>query len=158
MQMTKPTLEERIQLLEDRAAIKYIVDEFSNLADRKDVHAQTFLFTEDAIVETYFGENLLAKLNGRKEIEDSWTPFLATFTTVYHMNGQQTVEINGDAATSDHYCMVVLISEEGGKKVKNTNGVIYRDDYVRKNGKWLISKRVAHFTWRDFEDMGPAAY
>jgi hypothetical protein len=47
--------ERRIRALEDQAALKRLVDMFSNLADNKKVHEQTFLFTDDAIVQTYFG-------------------------------------------------------------------------------------------------------
>ena len=143
------TLEQRIQKLEDRAAIKYLVDHFSNLADNKDVTSQMSLFTEDATVDTYFGDTLFASMQGRDEISKVFTAFLANFETVYHINGQHTVDINGDKATSDHYCQVVLISDVNGKKMKNTNGIIYKDEYIRQDGKWLISKRLARFTWRD---------
>ena len=88
-------------------------------------------------------------LHGRKAIEDSWTPFLATFDTVYHMNGQFTADVAGDTATSVHYCTVELIGGPVGRKVRNSNGVIYNDSYVRVNGDWLIAKRIARFTWRD---------
>ena len=147
--MANQTLEERIQLLEDHAALKRIVDTFSNLADDRRVHEQTFLFTEDGVVETWFGETALPRLRGRKAIEDSWTPFLATFDTVYHVNGQFTAEIDGDTATATHYCTVELIGGPEGAKTRNSNGVIYSDSYLRVNGEWLIAKRVARFTWRD---------
>lgn len=147
--MTDRSLEDRIRLLEDHAALKRIVDTFSSLADDKRVHEQTFLFTEDGIVETWFGDTALPRLEGRRAIEDSWTPFLATFDTVYHMNGQFAAEIDGDAATAVHYCTVELIGGPEGQKTRNSNGVIYNDSYVRRNGEWLIAKRVARFTWRD---------
>ncbi|WP_041960385.1 nuclear transport factor 2 family protein [Sulfurospirillum arsenophilum] len=143
------TLEQRIQQLEDRAALKHLIDHFANLADDKDVANQMFLFTEDAAVDTYFGDTLFASMRGRDEIGKVFTAFLANFEIVYHMNGQQTVEVNGDKASSIHYCQVVLISTVDGKKIKNTNGIIYKDEYVRQDGKWLIAKRLARFTWRD---------
>ena len=154
--MTDLTLEERIRLLEDHAALKRIVDTFSNLADDKKVHEQTFLFTEDAMVQTYFGDTALPPLHGRKAIEESWTPFLATFDAIYHMNGQFTAEVNGDTATAVHYCTVELIGGPEGAKMRNSNGVIYNDTYVRVNGEWLISKRIARFTWRDNHPFVPA--
>src|SRR5688572_16698408 len=43
--------------------------------------------------------------------------------TVYHINGQQTVDLRGDAATGVSYCLVVLIGVENGKRIKNTSGV-----------------------------------
>ncbi len=145
--------ERRIRALEDQAALKRLVDMFSNLADNKKVHEQTFLFTDDAIVQTYFGETALPPLHGRTAIEESWTPFLATFDTVYHMNGQFTAEIDGDTATAVHYCTVELIGGAEGAKTRNSNGVIYNDTYARVNGEWLITKRIARFTWRDFHPL-----
>ena len=40
--------------------------------------------------------------------------FLAGFETVYHINGQQTVSIQGDKATGTAYCLVVLIGGQNG--------------------------------------------
>lgn len=154
--MTQPTLEQRLQLLEDHAALKRVVDAFSNLADEKKVREQTFLFTEDAFVQTYFGDVALPPLNGRQEIEESWTPFLASFDVVYHMNGQFSADINGDDATAVHYCTVELIGGPEGAKIRNSNGVIYNDTYRRVNGTWLIARRIARFTWRDRHPYGAA--
>lgn len=154
--MTTLTLEERIQHLEDLAQLKRLVDTFSNLADDRRVHEQTFLFTEDGIVETWFGETPLPILHGREQIEASWTPFLAGFEAIYHMNGQFVAEINGDEATAVHYCTVELISNQNGNRLRNSNGVIYNDTYVRTDGRWLIAKRVARFTWRDIHPFTPA--
>lgn len=146
-------LEQRIQRLEDQAAIKRVVDTFSNLADDKNIADQMHLFTEDAIVETYFGDTLFASMEGREEIGTVFSSFIANFDAMYHMNGQMTVDINGDRATSNHYCLVFLISNAEGKTFNNTNGVIYKDEYVRRDGTWLISKRVARFTWRDQREL-----
>lgn len=146
-------LAQRIQRLEDQAALKHLVDTFANLADDKDIASQMRLFTEDATVSTYFGDTLFATMTGREEIAEVFSDFLANFETVYHINGQMTVDIDGDRATSDHYCLVVLISEVAGKKLKNMNGVIYKDSYVRLSGKWLIANRVARFSWRDQSDF-----
>jgi len=147
--MQNDTLEQRIQKLEDKAALKALVDGFSNLADQKDNATQALLFTEDAVVDTYFEGQLFASLKGRKEIKDTFSSFMANFETSYHINGQHTAELDGDRATAAHYCLVVLISTADGKKTRSTNGVSYKDEYVRQGGQWLISKRTSHFTWRD---------
>lgn len=147
------SLEQRIQHMEDQAAIKRVVDTFSNLADVKDIVTQMQLFTEDAIVETYFGDTLFASMRGREEIARTFSSFVENFETMYHMNGQCTVDIDGDHATSAHYCLVFLISSADGKKLNNINGVTYRDEYVRRDGAWLIAKRVSCFTWRDVHEL-----
>ena len=46
--MTTKTVEQRLQEVEDRVAIKAIVDTFSNLADKKDFSTLVKLLTEDA--------------------------------------------------------------------------------------------------------------
>lgn len=147
------SLEQRIQQLEDQAAIKRLVDTFANLADDKDIATQMHLFTEDATVNTYFGDTLFASMSGREEISKVFSGFIANFSALYHMNGQIVTNIDGDLASSTHYCLVVLISNDNGKEFKNFNGVIYKDDYVRRDGQWLISKREARFTWRDVSEL-----
>ena len=46
--INEKTLEQRIEAIEDRMAIKNVVDTFSTLADTKEVELQGLLFTEDA--------------------------------------------------------------------------------------------------------------
>lgn len=143
----------RLQTIEDKLALKELVDVFSILADKKEVTAQLLLFTEDASVETLVNGQIVSSLKGRKQIGDAFTNFLNLFQVVYHINGQQTVTINGNKATSISYCAVTLIGEEKGKKMKTSMGVYYNDEYVKENGKWLIAKRQSTFAWRDMQPM-----
>jgi hypothetical protein len=147
-------LQKRVRELEDRAALKELVDTFSILSDRKDVRAQVQLFTANATVETYRKDVLAAKLTGRKEMEDRFGAFLKNFETVYHFNGQQTVTLGGDRASGVSYCMVTLIGLEGGKKMKTSIGVYYQDEYVRENNRWLLAKRRSAFDWEDKRELG----
>jgi hypothetical protein len=147
----------RVQRLEDRDALKALVDTFSILADRKDVARQVLLFTEDATVESRSGGAPGSVLRGRQQIGQAFGAFLANFSTVYHVNGQQAVTIDGDRATGTSYCLVVLIGAENGRPVRQTMGVRYDDEYVRRGGAWLIAKRTSHFDWRDRADVAPPA-
>ena len=53
------------------------------------------LFTEDAeVISKTATQTFHSK--GKKEIEKVFEDYLALFDIVYHLNGQQTVEINGD--------------------------------------------------------------
>jgi ketosteroid isomerase-like protein len=146
-------LAQRVQRLEDRAALKALVDTFSILADRKDVAKQVLLFTEDATVDSYSNGRPGGSFKGRQQIGAAFAGFLANFETVYHVNGQQAVDIQGDRATGTAYCLVVLIGRENGKPKKTTMGVAYDDEYVRRGGAWLIAKRVSHFTWQTHEEL-----
>ena len=65
--------------IEDRAALKELVDLVSILADKKDVQSQVQLFAEDATSETFSEGISILKLQGRKEMEDAFTGFLRNF-------------------------------------------------------------------------------
>jgi ketosteroid isomerase-like protein len=155
--MTDQSVAQRLQQLEDRAALKQLVDTFSTLADRKEIASQVRLFTEDAVVESFSGGRLTSSLKGRAELESRFGAFLAGFDTVYHINGQQTVELQGDRATGTAYCLVVLIGNQGGRRVRTTSGVLYDDHYVRRGGQWLIARRTSNFTWSDVKEEPLAA-
>lgn len=144
---------QRITQTEDRLALKELVDKFSVLADKKDVAAQMDLFTEDAVVESFRNGVSNSKLTGKEEISNAFSGFLSLFETVYHLNGQQTVTVNGDRASGIAYCLVVLIGEQEGQKTKTTFGVSYEDEYIKQNGKWLIADRKSYFNWQDVSPL-----
>ncbi|MES2764620.1 MAG: nuclear transport factor 2 family protein [Bacteroidota bacterium] len=151
--MEKKSIEQRVAAIEDKMAIKYLVDEFSNLADTKEIDKQVLLFTEDATVQSTVNGQQGAPLKGRKQIGDAFTAFLNNFETVYHLNGQQTVTLNGNKASGISYCAVTLIGMENGKKMKTSIGVYYHDEYVKQNGRWLIADRKSTFAWQEKREV-----
>jgi SnoaL-like domain len=153
MTQNQKSLEERINELENVRALRELVDNFSILADKKEVWKQTEFFTKDATVESYANGELTSSLKGTQEIGKAFEGFLANFETVYHINGQHVVSINGNKAEGVLYCRVDLISNENGKKVNNASAVSYKDEYVYENGKWLIAKRTSDFVWNDRKEL-----
>ena len=135
--------------IKDKLELKELVDVFSNLADTKQIAEQVQLFTEDATVDSYRDGKLVSSLKGRKELEERFGAFLNLFEVVYHMNGQQVVTIDGDKATGVCYCQVVLIRADNGTRSISTQGVRYNDEYVRRNGRWMIARRTSNFVWTD---------
>ena len=146
-------MESRIQQIEDRIQLKNLVDTFSVLADVKDIPKQVLLFTENAIVKSVNNGQPGNTFTGRKQIGDAFSSFLSLFDVVYHINGQQTLNISGDKALGISYCTVTLIGNENGKKMKTLLGVIYHDNYVREDGHWLIAIRESNFTWTEKTEM-----
>lgn len=143
----------KINEIEDRIAIKNVVDTFSILADVKDTETQALLFTENATVDSRVNGQPGMKLSGRKQIGDAFGAYLKNFDTVYHMNGQQSISLDGDKASAISYCMVTLIGTENDKKMKTSMGVYYNDEFVKENGHWLISKRTSNFIWQDRQEV-----
>ena len=146
-------MESKIQTIEDKMAIKQVVDVFSNLADTKEIDKQVLLFTEDGIVESGSGDNKML-LSGRKQLFDAFSGYLANFSIVYHQNGQQTIdELTANTAKTTSYCQVILIGKQDGKEMKTTMFTIYKDEWVKQNGQWLIKHRTSNFVHRVVEEV-----
>ena len=148
------TLEQRLATIEDKMAIKEVVDRFSNLADTKEIDRQVLLFTEDGIVESSSNGEPSSVLQGREQLQQVFSGFLANFHTVYHQNGQQTIdELTENTAKATSYCRVILIGEQEGKQMKTTLYTIYQDEFVKEDGQWLIKHRRSNFMWREVEEI-----
>ena len=151
--MDNKNIEQRLTALEDKMAIKYVVDEFSNLADTKEIEKQVLLFTEDGVVESISNGQASSPLRGREELKNAFSSFLSNFHTVYHQNGQQTISLQGDKADAINYCRVILVGKQNNKEMKTTLYVIYKDSFVKENGKWLIKHRTSNFVHREVEEL-----
>lgn len=134
------------QNIADRLALKEVVDKFSNYADTKENDKQALLFTEDAVVEVELGGKIIATLNGRDQIQQVFSSSMADNQIVFHMNGQQTVDIDGDHATGVAYSYVTT-----GKDAQHLThqGVRYQDEFQKIDGQWYIAKRHSEFMWSE---------
>jgi hypothetical protein len=146
-------IEQRLSAIEDKIAIRYVVDEFSNLADTKEIDKQVLLFTEDGVVESISKGQPSSSLKGRDQLKQAFSAFLANFHTVYHQNGQQTINLQHDEAEATSYCRVILVGKQNEKQMKTTLYTIYKDFFVRENGKWLIKRRTSNFVHREVEEV-----
>jgi hypothetical protein len=149
-------LQTRVSELENRQQLKNLVDTFSVLADVKDTDTQGLLFTEDGAMKTMQNGVEVFSIDGRENIVNACADYLAIFDTVYHLNGQQTVElIDAENATGVSYCYVVLIGKNQmtGKSERLTEGFRYHDTYTKKNGTWQISVRESEVLWAKTETI-----
>lgn len=151
--MDNKNIEQRLAAIEDKMAIKYVVDEFSNLADTKEIDQQVLLFTADGEVESISNGQPGSPLKGREQLKQAFSGFLANFHTVYHQNGQQTITLQGDQAEAISYCRVILVGKQNEKEMKTTLYTIYKDSFVKENGKWLIKHRTSNFVHREVDEV-----
>jgi len=140
--------------IEDRIALRELIDLFAIYGDKKQMTEQALLFSDTAIVELYFNGELTSTLKGHLEIEETFTSFIKAFECAYHFNGQQVLTINNETATGIVYCTVTLISIEEGKRIKTTVGMHYEDVYTKVNDRWFIDKRKSMFDWQDKNELG----
>jgi ketosteroid isomerase-like protein len=151
--MDNKNIEQHLAAIEDKMAIKYVVDEFSNLADTKEIDKQVLLFTEDGVVESVSNGQPGSPLKGREQLKQAFSGFLSNFHTVYHQNGQQTINLQGNKAEATNYCRVILVGKQADKEMKTTLYTIYKDSFVKENGKWLIKHRTSNFVHREVEEV-----
>lgn len=152
--MNSKNIEQRIAVIEDKMAIKQVVDIFSNLADSKEINKQVLLFTKDGVVESYSNGKQTSSLKGRQQMEQAFLGFLSKFHTVYHQNGQQTIdELTDNTAKATSYCRVILVAKQDGKEMKTTMYTVYKDEFVKQNGKWLIKHRTSNFIRTEKEEV-----
>ncbi|MCT9075210.1 nuclear transport factor 2 family protein [Streptomyces fulvoviolaceus] len=127
-----------LQDLEAKSELKQLVDTFSNLGDEKRIKDQMSLFD----------------ISGVEQLEETFSGFIANVTRLFHMNGQQVVDIDGDSATGISYCQVKLVTEEDGKEFITDSSIRYNDEYVQRDGRWLIKTRISHFLINDKRPLG----
>ena len=151
--MDNKTIEQRLTAIEDKMAIKYVVDEFSNLADTKEIDKQVLLFTKDGTVTSLSNGQPGAPLKGREQLKQAFSSFLSNFHTVYHQNGQQTINLQGNKAEAVSYCRVILVGKQNDKEMETTLYTIYKDVFVKEGGKWLIKERTSNFVHRKVEEV-----
>ena len=151
--MDNKTIEQRLAAIEDKMAIKFVVDEFSNLADTKEIDKQVLLFTEDGVVESVSNGQPSTPLKGREQLKQAFSGFLSNFPTVYHQNGQQIITLEGNKAEAVNYCRVILVGKQNAKEMKTTLYAIYKDAFVKEHGQWLIKHHTSNFVHREVEEI-----
>jgi hypothetical protein len=103
------------------------------------------------------GDDLVFDLVGARQVEEAFAAFAATMRRSFHLNGQHVVELDGDAATGITYCQVKHVSDADGHEVITDSSVRYDDTYVRRDGRWFISRRIARFTMHETRALHPAS-
>lgn len=150
--MDEVNLMERITAIEDKIAIKELIDNFSRVSDQKNNVAQALFFTENGILTSIMGEETII-FKGRKEIKDGFASILASLETVYHHNGQSQIILNSNKATGFSYCLATLISKDDDCTKIRTIAANYKDQFVKENNTWFIEKRTATVAWEETKEI-----
>jgi len=143
------SIEQRVQELEDRIAIRELVDQYTYCADTRDAEGQMAIFTEDTNFEVYMDEKIAEPTQvvaGRKNLRpvfDDLNQYLSTM----HFNGQSTVKLDGNKATGTTYCRAYHLKVVDGVQKLMIAGIRYYDKMVKQSGIWLFSERKLKVCW-----------
>ncbi len=138
------------QELLDRLALRRLVEAYAHGADRRDAQGMAALFTEDGRLAIYEGQPGTAEptteRRGRPDIASAMKG-LNRYEVTTHLLGQQSVDIDGDRATGETYCLAHHVSTRDGTRENRVMSIRYLDHYVRSDGRWLIDERVLAVDW-----------
>ncbi|PZF85041.1 hypothetical protein C1I99_29955 [Micromonospora deserti] len=119
----------------DRVEIMELLGRHQIYIDLKDADGYAGLYAEDGSYESPFGGS-----TGRAAIKELFLGLQASGFTAgkRHMSGPAMIDIDGERATALSYYWVA--ETEGDPGVYATGS--YRDELIKADGRWLISRRV----------------
>ena len=142
----------------DRLAIRELVDTYAHCADRRDAAGQMALFTEDTRFLVFMdarADQPTQELHGRQSLAPVFDN-LNTYAVTTHFNGQSTVEVDGERATGESYCIAHHLSDVDGKRTLMIASIRYLDEFAKQaDGSWLFAQRKLMVDWTETRPSMP---
>jgi hypothetical protein len=133
-------MDEALQHLLDREAIRDVLLRYASGVDRKDLALVTSCFLPGAPYEGALGIG-----TARTAIE-SLRERLQRYESTLHVIANQLIEIAGDRASSETYAIAFHVLREPAAQML-TVAVRYLDELSRQNGEWKIARRRVTTEW-----------
>ncbi len=146
------TLEERIQKLEDEAAIRDLAAAFADAASRNDKAALSAVWKKDGIFT--IGAPLSNVSNGVEEIMAFISKLREDKEFFVQFVHSGLIAVKGDHATARWLVREVA---KGGDKYYHNYG-LFSDAMEKVDGKWLFAERAFHYVYLDFSPFTGNAY
>jgi ketosteroid isomerase-like protein len=142
----------------DRLAIRELVDAYAHCADRRDAEGQMALFTPDSRFLVFMDATSAEptqELHGRDALAPVFDN-LNSYTATTHFNGQSTIDLDGDRATGESYCLAHHLSAEAdGERALMVASIRYLDTFARHEGRWLFAERRLMVDWTETRPSRP---
>jgi uncharacterized protein (TIGR02246 family) len=135
--------------LSDHWEIRQVVERYCNAADRGDGDAVAQLFAEDGEFVMWLDPNLTEPTShrrGREEIASAINR-IRDYSHTHHSIANCVATIYADRATCETRCDAHHLIGEPPNVRDYTLYLRYDDQYVRVDGRWLLSRRELHVNW-----------
>jgi hypothetical protein len=134
---------ERVQALLDSNEIHEVVQRLARGTDRLDRDLMAGCYWPDG-----FDDHNSFRGNG-DDFADWVCQVLPHFLATTHFIGAPRIQLDGDVAQVDTYCVAHHVShpDDQGAQTDMVLGLRYVDRFERLDAKWLIAKRVCAFDW-----------
>jgi len=142
----KPTIEARLQKLEDIEEIRTLLLDYGRTLDARDLRAYSELFAKDGEWIGGFGST-----KGRAELLAFMQKNVGTAPNTaktYHLLTNFDIKVTGDTATATSRWTYVIGTKD--KKPVLEHSGRYEDTIIREGGRWKFQKRIVH------NDLPPA--
>lgn len=134
-----------LDILTAKDELRDLIDAYASLGDGKKIADVMGLFTPDATYKVYMNGTMVASTSGTKTLEEEFSDHAAQVKDYFTLNGQHTVNVDGDTATGVSFTQIKMIRASEESDILTDYSVRYDDEYVRLNSKWLIKERTGHF-------------
>jgi ketosteroid isomerase-like protein len=145
--------------LADRVALGELVAAYAHHVDRLDPDAIAELFCVDGVLAIYDGDPSRVEPDrvrtGRQEIAEAMRN-LSRYDVTTHFLGQQSLQLDGDTATGETYCIAHHILSGGGERRARVLSMRYLDRFERNGERWLIAERRLVIDWSDERVLPPS--
>ena len=141
----------------DRLAIRELIDSYAHCADSRNAAGQKALFTEDTHFVVYMdgqGSEPSQVLDGREALTPIFDD-LNRYQVTMHFNGQSTIELDGDRATGESYCIAHHLSATGDERTLMLAYLRYKDTFTKAHGAWLFAERNLYVDWIETRPSAP---
>ncbi|MEV0890762.1 nuclear transport factor 2 family protein [Promicromonospora sp. MEB111] len=150
-----------VQRLQDRIAIRELVDTYARGADRRDARLEASVFVDDGRVILFNGDpahnDPLDEIEGRDRLAETFASLIRQYEATTYLNGQSTVSFVGDdEADGETYCIAFHILNDQGETFLVTMSIRYLDRFVRTSDGWRIATRRLIFDWTDTRPSKPS--
>jgi uncharacterized protein (TIGR02246 family) len=136
-------------LMRDEWAMRRLAMTYAKGADRNDPTAFASVFTEDGIIE---GPGF--QIKGRDAIATNPGILRQMFASTFHTVLNQTVDIDGDAAEGETYCLAYHLNHpKDGVYTRLDWAIRYQDKFRRVDGRWLFSHRKLVIDWTETSEV-----
>jgi SnoaL-like domain len=138
----------RLQALLDKDEITQVVQDLARGTDRLDGELIASCYHPDGF------DDHNSFRGGPQEFAKWVLEVLPHFAATHHFLGQSRIELDGDRAYVETYCSAhhVAHPDAVGHLQDMRMGLRYCDRFERRDGTWLIAKRVCAFDWAYYVD------
>ena len=139
-----------LELLLDKVALRDLAEAYARHVDRREAKEAAELFTAEGVLRIVRrgSEQTPVVRTGREELTAAFAN-IDRYPATLHVVANHYVDIDGDAATGEVYCLAHHLYGEGADQGDHVMVIRYQDRYRREADGWRIAERELRVDWTE---------